>query len=131
MGVDIETISPGDGSTYPRNGQTVSCHYTLTLQNGNRLVEGNENLFVGKKIDSSRDRGKPLDFKLGAGEVIAGWDQGLSLGERAKLTISPDLGYGARGVPGTIPANSVLVRASTTSIELLFQIFDVELVKIK
>ncbi|KAI6210827.1 Peptidylprolyl isomerase [Aphelenchoides besseyi] len=108
MGVDIETISPGDGTTYPRNGQTVSCHYTLTLQDG-------------KKIDSSRDRGKPLDFKLGAGEVISGWDQGvakLSLGERAKLTISPDLGYGPRGVPGTIPGNSVLI-------------FDVQLVKIK
>jgi len=108
MPVDIETISPGDGTTFPKAGQTVSCHYVLTLENG-------------KKIDSSRDRGKPLDFKLGKGEVIKGWDQGvakLSLGQRAKLTISPDLGYGPGGIPGTIPPNSTLI-------------FDVELVKIK
>jgi len=108
MPVDIETISPGDGSTFPQKGQTVSCHYTLTLENG-------------KKIDSSRDRGKPLDFKLGHGEVIQGWDQGvakLSLGQRAKLTISSDLGYGANGIAGTIPKNATLI-------------FDVELVKIK
>jgi FKBP-type peptidyl-prolyl cis-trans isomerase len=92
MPVDIETITPGDGTTFPQNGQTVSCHYTLTLENG-------------KQIDSSRGpgRGKPLDFKLGKGEVIKGWDQGvakLSLGQRAKLTISGDLAYGAKGIPG-------------------------------
>ena len=65
MGVDIETIEAGDNKTFPKKGQTVSCHYTLTLENG-------------KKIDSSRDRGKPLDFKLGHGQVIQGWDQGVA-----------------------------------------------------
>merc|ERR1712183_643760 len=81
MGVDIEVMSPGDGSTFPKSGQKVTCHYVLTLTNG-------------KKIDSSRDRGKPFEFNVGKGEVIAGWDNGLtkmSVGERAKLTISPDM----------------------------------------
>jgi len=105
MGVDIETLNPGDGSSFPRPGQTVTCHYVLTLTNG-------------KKIDSSRDRGQPFKFKIGRQEVIAGWDEGvakMSKGQRAKLTISPDLGYGSKGVPGMIPANSTLV-------------FDVELI---
>ena len=56
MGVDIEVMSPGDGSTFPKSGQKVTCHYVLTLTNG-------------KKIDSSRDRGKPFEFKVGRGEV--------------------------------------------------------------
>merc|ERR1712039_589812 len=80
MGVDIETMKEGDGATFPAKGQKVTCHYTLTLTNG-------------KKIDSSRDRGEPFSFKIGKGEVIQGWDQGLgkmSVGQRAKLTISPD-----------------------------------------
>ncbi|PAV63472.1 hypothetical protein WR25_01426 [Diploscapter pachys] len=99
MGVDIETIQAGDGATFPKNGQTVTCHYVLTLPNG-------------KKVDSSRDRGQPFKFKIGKGEVIKGWDQGvaqMSVGQRAKLTISPDLGYGARGVPPQIPPNATLI----------------------
>lgn len=107
MGVDIENMKDGDGSTFPKSGQKVTCHYTLTLTNG-------------KKIDSSRDRGEPFKFNIGKGEVIAGWEQGLakmSVGQRAKLTISPDLGYGAKGVPGCIPPNSTLV-------------FDVELIRV-
>lgn len=56
MGVDIEVMSPGDGSTFPKSGQKVTCHYVLTLTNG-------------KKIDSSRDRGKPFEFNVGRGEV--------------------------------------------------------------
>merc|ERR1712141_176534 len=107
MGVDIEVMSPGDGSTFPKSGQKVTCHYVLTLTNG-------------KKIDSSRDRGKPFEFNVGRGEVIAGWDNGLtkmSVGERAKLTISPDMGYGSKGVPGCIPPNAVLC-------------FDVELLRV-
>lgn len=75
----------------------------------------------GKQIDSSRDRGRPFEFTIGKGEVIKGWDEGvakMSVGQRAKLTISSDLGYGAKGIPGTIPPNSTLV-------------FDVELLAVK
>jgi len=74
-------------------------HYTGTLTNG-------------QQFDSSRDKGRPFQFKIGKGEVIKGWDEGvakMSVGQRAKLTISSDLGYGAQGVPGTIPGNSTLV----------------------
>lgn len=99
MGVEIQTIKEGDGVNYPRRGQTVQVHYTGTLTSG-------------QKFDSSRDRGQPFSFKLGAGEVIRGWDEGvaqLSLGQRASLRLSPDYAYGARGVPGVIPPNSTLV----------------------
>ncbi|VDL85738.1 unnamed protein product [Schistocephalus solidus] len=107
MGVDIEVLNPGNGTTMPKAGQKVEVHYTGTLTNG-------------KKFDSSRDRGKPFQFTVGKGEVIKGWDEGLmkmSVGERAKLTISPDYAYGARGVQGVIPPNSTLI-------------FDVELLAI-
>jgi len=106
-GVQIQTLKEGDGVTFPKSGQKVTCHYTLTLTNG-------------EKIDSSRDRGKPFIFNIGQGEVITGWDKGvakMSKGQRAKLTISPSLGYGAGGVPGVIPPNATLI-------------FDVELLEI-
>lgn len=83
----MQRISPGDGQ-YPRKGQTVSVHYTGTLVNG-------------RKFDSSRDRGSPLDFQLGQGQVIKGWDMGiaqLSKGERAKLICPPDYAYGSSNV---------------------------------
>ncbi|XP_014827933.1 PREDICTED: peptidyl-prolyl cis-trans isomerase FKBP1A-like [Poecilia mexicana] len=99
MGVDVETIRPGDGRTFPKKGSTVAVHYVGTLTNG-------------KKFDSSRDRGEPFTFKLGAGEVIRGWDEGvaqMSLGQLAKLTCSPDYAYGSRGYPPIIPANSTLI----------------------
>jgi len=108
MPVKIETTKDGDNTTFPKSGQTVSCHYVLTLEDG-------------KKIDSSRDRGKPFQFKIGKGEVIKGWDEGvskMSVGQRAKLTISSDLGYGKDGIPGTIPKNATLL-------------FDVELLGVK
>merc|ERR1711936_196228 len=107
MPVECETLQAGDGATFPRPGQKVTCHYVLTLTNG-------------QKIDSSRDRGQPFQFNIGKGEVIAGWDEGvarMSKGQRAKLTISPDMGYGAQGVPGCIPPNATLV-------------FDVELLNV-
>ncbi|XP_022051004.1 peptidyl-prolyl cis-trans isomerase FKBP1A-like [Acanthochromis polyacanthus] len=99
MGVDIEVLRPGDGHNYPKKGQTVTVHYVGTLTNG-------------KKFDSSRDRGDPFEFKLGEGQVIRGWDEGvarMSRGELAKLTCSPDYAYGARGYPPIIPANATLV----------------------
>ncbi|KAJ8933603.1 hypothetical protein NQ314_013913 [Rhamnusium bicolor] len=105
MGVQVETISPGDGQTFPKTGQTVVVHYTGTLQNG-------------QKFDSSRDRGSPFKFHIGKGEVIRGWDEGLSVGQRAKLTCSPDYAYGSRGHPGIIPPNATLI-------------FDVELLEIE
>lgn len=98
MGVEVETLSPGDGVTFPHKGQKVEVHYTGTLTNGT-------------KFDSSRDRGKPFKFTLGAGEVIKGWDEGvskMSKGQRAKLTCSPDFAYGASGVGGVIPPNATL-----------------------
>lgn len=81
-------------------GKTVSVHYVGTLHTN------------GDKFDSSRDRGSPFSFTLGAGQVIRGWDQGVSgmkIGGLRKLTIPPDLAYGARGFPPVIPPQSTLV----------------------
>uniref|UniRef100_A0A8C6LBE8 peptidylprolyl isomerase n=1 Tax=Nothobranchius furzeri TaxID=105023 RepID=A0A8C6LBE8_NOTFU len=99
MGVEVETLRPGDGQHFPPRGRTVVVHYVGTLTNG-------------KKFDSSRDRGEPFQFKLGAGEVIRGWDEGvaqMSLGQVARLTVSPDYAYGSRGYPPVIPPNSTLI----------------------
>ena len=99
MGVEIEKINEGDGKSFPQTGQTVTVHYTGTLTDG-------------KKFDSSRDRNSPFKFKLGQGQVIKGWDEGvakMSKGERAKLTCSPDYAYGSQGYPGLIPPNSTLI----------------------
>ncbi|KAG8712914.1 FK506 binding protein proline rotamase rapamycin-binding protein [Ceratobasidium sp. 395] len=98
MGVEIERISPGDGKTFPKPGDKVKIHYVGTLADGS-------------KFDSSRDRGSPFQTQIGVGRVIKGWDEGvpqLSLGEKAKLTITPDYGYGARGHPPVIPGNATL-----------------------
>jgi FK506-binding protein 1 len=98
-GVSIEQIIPGDGKTFPRSGQTVSVHYTGTLASD------------GKEFDSSRSRGKPFSFVLGAGLVIKGWEIGigkLSLGERAVLHIPSEFAYGDQGAGGVIPADADL-----------------------
>ena len=94
----IEELVAGDGAE-AKTGQTVNVHYTGWLTDGT-------------KFDSSRDSGQPFSFKLGAGMVIRGWDQGVAgmkVGGKRKLTIPPDLGYGARGAGGDIPPNATLV----------------------
>ncbi|NP_001079382.1 peptidyl-prolyl cis-trans isomerase FKBP1A isoform X1 [Xenopus laevis] len=105
MGVQVETITEGDGRTFPKKGQTVVVHYVGSLENG-------------KKFDSSRDRNKPFKFIIGRCEVIRGWEEGvaqMSVGQRARLTCSPDFAYGATGHPGIIPPNATL----TFDVELL------------
>ncbi len=97
----------GTGAT-PKKGQTLTVHYTGTLENG-------------KKFDSSVDRGQPYEFRVGEGAVIKGWDEGLAsmkVGGKRKLIIPPALGYGQRGSPPNIPPNSILL-------------FDVELLSVR
>ena len=87
-------------------GKMVSVHYTGWLFDA--AAPDNK----GKKFDSSRDRGSPFSFPLGAGRVIAGWDQGVAgmkVGGQRTLTIPPELGYGARGAGGVIPPGATLV----------------------
>jgi FKBP-type peptidyl-prolyl cis-trans isomerase FkpA len=107
-GLVVETIKVGDGPLATQ-GKTVSVHYT------GRLTDGT-------KFDSSLDRGQPFEFTLGAGQVIRGWDMGIDgmrVGGKRKLTIPPELAYGAVGTPGgPIPPNATLV-------------FDVELLAVK
>jgi len=96
--LQIEDIRVGTGAEATA-GKKVSVHYVGTLTNG-------------KKFDSSRDRGQPFDFALGAGQVIKGWDQGVAgmkVGGLRKLTIPPHLAYGDRGFPPVIPPGSTLV----------------------
>jgi FKBP-type peptidyl-prolyl cis-trans isomerase len=103
----METLKEGGGAE-AKAGSTVVVHYVGTLTDG-------------KKFDSSRDRGTGFSFKLGAGQVIQGWDRGVAgmkIGEMRKLTIPSDLAYGARGYPPVIPPNSTLV-------------FEVELLEVK
>ncbi|CAN9502664.1 unnamed protein product [Ophioblennius macclurei] len=98
MGVTVETLRPGTGSR-PRAGQNVVVHYVGTLTNG-------------QKFDSSRDRAEPFKFKLGQGQVIRGWDEGvaqMTQGQLARLTCTPDYAYGSGGYPPIIPPNSTLV----------------------
>jgi peptidylprolyl isomerase len=97
-GLQYIDIVEGTGET-PKKGQTVSVHYTGTLTNGD-------------KFDSSRDRGQPFEFPLGAGRVIKGWDEGIAsmkIGGQRQLIIPPELGYGARGAGGVIPPNATLL----------------------
>ncbi len=110
-GLEITDITVGTGSM-PRPGQICVMHYTGWLyDNGTK----------GKKFDSSVDRGQPFEFKIGAGQVIKGWDEGVATmhaGGKRTLIIPPSLGYGSRGAGGVIPPNATLI-------------FDVELLAVK
>lgn len=106
-GLKYIDIVEGTGEM-PQRGQTVTVHYTGTLENG-------------RKFDSSRDRNQPFEFPIGAGRVIKGWDEGLStmkVGGQRRLIIPPELGYGSRGAGGVIPPNATLI-------------FDVELLGVR
>jgi len=105
-GLRYEDLAPGSGAT-PTRGQTVVVHYTGRLLNG-------------QKFDSSLDRNRPFEFRIGEGQVIRGWDEGvmsMMIGGKRKLIIPPHLAYGNRDL-GVIPPNSTLV-------------FEVELLEIK
>ncbi|HEV3052313.1 MAG TPA: FKBP-type peptidyl-prolyl cis-trans isomerase [Longimicrobium sp.] len=96
-GLQYRDDAVGEGQE-AKAGDTVAVHYTGTLENGS-------------KFDSSRDRGEPLRFPLGAGHVIKGWDEGVAgmkVGGKRTLVIPPELGYGSRGI-GPIPPNSTLI----------------------
>ena len=110
-GLKIIDTQPGTGAA-PKTGQTCVMHYTGWLY---------ENATKGKKFDSSVDRNEPFEFKIGVGQVIRGWDEGVAgmkVGGQRTLTIPPEMGYGARGAGGVIPPNATLV-------------FDVELVDVE
>lgn len=98
MSLHIEKITAGTGRA-PLKGELVTVHYTGWLT-------------TGEKFDSSVDRREPFQFVLGAKQVIGGWDQGVAamvVGDKVKLTIPPELGYGRGGYPGVIPPNATLV----------------------
>lgn len=97
-GLKVEQLTAGTGQA-PKAGDVVRVHYTGWLLNGT-------------KFDSSVDRGEPFRFVLGRGQVIKGWDEGVAqmkVGDKIRLTIPPELGYGARGAGGVIPPNATLI----------------------
>lgn len=97
-GLSYTDIVKGNGDA-PTSGKNVTVHYTGTLEDG-------------KKFDSSVDRGQPFVFRIGAGEVIPGWDEGIMsmrVGGKRKLVIPSQLGYGAAGAGGVIPPNATLI----------------------
>ena len=107
-------VKAGDGAE-AQTGKTVSVHYTGWLYDTAKADH------KGSKFDSSKDSNSPFQFRLGAGEVIRGWDEGVAgmkVGGTRLLTIPPDLGYGARGAGGVIPPNATLL-------------FEVELLAVK
>ncbi len=102
-----------EGAASPTKGQQVVVHYSGWLDNGKGEI--------GKKFDSSVDRGSAFNFTIGVDQVIKGWDTGvmmMKVGEKRRLYIPASLGYGSRGAGGVIPANAALI-------------FDVELLEIK
>ena len=109
-GLQYEIINPGSGES-PKARHSVTVHYTGWLDNNGQ---------PGTKFDSSVDRGQPFTFKIGVGQVIKGWDEGvmgMKVGEKRRLIIPATLGYGARGAGNLIPPNATLI-------------FDVELLNV-
>lgn len=107
MKLEIKIVKEGSGERKTKNGDTITVHYSGKLTNGT-------------KFDSSLDRNEPFKFTLGKGMVIEGWDKGLldmKIGEKRKLTIPSEMGYGSRGAGEIIPPNAILI-------------FDVELISI-
>jgi peptidylprolyl isomerase len=107
-GLSYKDTKEGKGKS-PKKGDTVVVNYTGWLQKN------------GKKFDSSLDRGEPFSFKIGEGQVIPGWDEGvmtMKVGGKRRLIIPPELAYGSRGAPGAIPGNATLI-------------FEVELLDVK
>lgn len=107
-GLIIEDLKVGDG-TEVKSGQSATFHYTGTLEDGT-------------KFDSSLDRGVPFTTKIGVGQVIAGWDQGIpgmKIGGKRKLTIPGNLAYGSRGIPqaGILPNATLLFEVELLSIQ--------------
>lgn len=98
MGLQIEDLVVGNGAEAVK-GKNITVHYTGWLTDGT-------------KFDSSVDRKQPFTLRLGAGQVIQGWEEGfngMKVGGKRKLTIPPEMGYGSRAVGGVIPANSTLI----------------------
>ena len=98
-GLRLEVLDAGTTGSYPKKGASVSVHYEGFLADGT-------------KFDSTRKRGAPFTFTIGAREVIPGLDEGISrmsIGSRAKLTIPPEHAYGDKGFPGLVPPNSTLI----------------------
>ena len=114
MPLQMNDIVQGEGQM-ALSGKQVTVHYT------GWLFDAAAPETKGRKFDSSRDRGEPFSFPLGAGHVIQGWDRGVAgmrIGGQRRLTIPPEMGYGARGAGGVIPPNATLV-------------FDVELLAVE
>jgi peptidylprolyl isomerase len=109
-GLEYEIVKEGTGET-PQKGKQVTVHYTGWLDDNGK---------PGTKFDSSVDRGQAFTFVIGTGQVIKGWDEGvmgMKVGEKRRLIIPANLGYGARGAGRSIPGNATLI-------------FDVELLKV-
>lgn len=97
--LEVTEVTAGDGAE-ATSGSTVDVHYVGVAHS------------TGEEFDASYNRGAPLSFRLGAGQVIAGWDQGVAgmkVGGRRKLVIPPHLGYGDRGAGGVIKPGETLI----------------------
>ncbi|KAK7064988.1 Peptidylprolyl isomerase [Favolaschia claudopus] len=115
QGVTVDIFEHGDREHYPKKNDIIVIHYD------GFLLDPTQPDSKGSKVDSSHDRNEPFRTPICVGKVIKGWDEGipqLSKGSKARLTITPDYGYGSRGFPPVIPPNASLI-------------FDVELLDIK